>query len=161
MTFDTVVHTETVTKYMRDGVLHRDDDLPAVMYKDGSCEWWVHGKRLRRNPHDPTEIRTFWHKTLTTRIWHDINGKFHRIDNPAIERFDGTKEWWLHGERRREHRLPTVETSTGWKMWHNTRGELHREGEPAVIGPGKSELWLDGRLISTHICQHKPPTSPT
>ena len=148
MTFDTVVHTETVTKYMRDGVLHRDDDLPAVIHKDGSREWWVHGKRLRWDPRNPTELRcdpsTGNYEVSATRIWHNIDGEIHRDSGPAVIHFNGTKEWWKHGERYRDNGLPTVETPGGMKMWHNRQGQLHREGLPALIGPGGPEWWLHG-----------------
>jgi len=33
-----------------------------------------------------------------TKQW-TLNGKCHREDGPAIEWFDGIKEWWLNGER--------------------------------------------------------------
>lgn len=26
---------------------HRDDGKPAIIYPDGSMEWWVHGKRIK------------------------------------------------------------------------------------------------------------------
>ena len=31
-----------------------------------------------------------------------LNGKLHREDGPAIEYFDGTKSWYLHGEKLTE-----------------------------------------------------------
>ena len=35
-----------------------------------------------------------------TKEWF-IDGKFHRIDGPAIEWSNGTKQWWLDGRRHR------------------------------------------------------------
>lgn len=34
-----------------------------------------------------------------TEYWFDKNGKFHRVDAPAIIWPDGEQEWYLHGER--------------------------------------------------------------
>ena len=35
-----------------------------------------------------------------TKAWY-LNGQRHRIDGPAIEWADGTKEWYLNGKRHR------------------------------------------------------------
>jgi hypothetical protein len=50
-----------------------------------------------------------------TKRWR-LNGKYHRIDGPAIEFEDGGKEWYLNGER---HRVdgPAVEDVDGHKEW--------------------------------------------
>lgn len=43
--------------------------------------------------------------TVSFRYYLDndsIRGVLHREDDPAIERADGHKEWWLHGQRHRE-----------------------------------------------------------
>ena len=29
-------------------ILHRDNDLPAKIFSDGSCEWYVNGKRIKQ-----------------------------------------------------------------------------------------------------------------
>lgn len=38
-------------------------------------------------------VKVFNNKTA----WY-LNGKFHREDGPAIERSDGTRDYWLNGE---------------------------------------------------------------
>lgn len=43
--------------------------------------------------------------TYTVKVWGDghkewrVGGDLHRIDGPALERADGTKEWYLYGKR--------------------------------------------------------------
>ncbi len=32
-------------------------------------------------------------------------GEYHRIDGPAIERANGTREWWENGKRIEEKKL--------------------------------------------------------
>ena len=47
-----------------------------------------------------------------------LNGKFHRLDGPAIESVGrGGKEWWQNGKR---HRLdgPAIEWADGFKGWY-------------------------------------------
>ena len=50
-----------------DWILHRDNDLPAIIYNNGDKEWYKNSKLHRDN------------------------------DLPAIIRADGTQEWWIYG----------------------------------------------------------------
>lgn len=61
-----------------------------------------------------------------TNFWHV---HYHRDDGPAIEWFDGTKEWYQNGLR---HRIdgPAVE-SIHTNRWFQ-HGKLHRLDGPAV-----------------------------
>jgi hypothetical protein len=77
-----------------------------------------------------------------TKLWRNKSGKFHRLDGPAIEYTDGTKEWWQNGKR---HRLdgPAVITESGYKQWYY-RGLLHREDGPAIIfSTGNKQWWVN------------------
>jgi len=59
--------TGTHRWYNKDGKLHRDNDLPAVIWEDGSKFWWVSGEKHREN------------------------------DMPAVIYSDGYKTWWVNG----------------------------------------------------------------
>ena len=48
--------------------------------------------------------------------WLDADGKLHREDGPAIERFDGRLEWYVHGKRHRDDG-PAVEWPDGRREW--------------------------------------------
>ena len=41
----------------------------------------------------------------------------HREDGPAVEYFNGSKQWWLNGERHRMNG-PAVEYADGSKVWY-------------------------------------------
>ena len=60
---------------------------------------------------------------------------YHRIDGPAVEWIDGSKQWWVNSHL---HRLdgPAAEYENGYKMWY-VNGKQHRLDGPAVE-------WLDG-----------------
>jgi hypothetical protein len=45
-----------------------------------------------------------------TKSWHNVNDEFHCEDGPAIERADGSKEWWLYGKKL---------TEDNWRRWWN------------------------------------------
>jgi len=64
-------------------------------------------------------------------------GMLHCNEGPALEREDGTKEWYCHGRLHREAG-PAVERAGGTKRWYR-HGELHRESGPAIE-------WADGSL---------------
>jgi len=58
----------------KDGRLHRENELPAVINKDGTHRWYKNGQCHREN------------------------------DLPAIIWNDGHKEWWINGEFIRRER---------------------------------------------------------
>ena len=64
-----------------------------------------------------------------------INNKLHRLDGPAVEWLDGRKAWYVNGDK---HRLdgPAIEWSDGGKQWW-VNNKRHRLDGPAVE-------WLDG-----------------
>ena len=103
-----------------------------------------------------------------TLYWiHCDTGKFHREDGPAIENFDGIKEYRLDGKRHREDG-PAIERAYGAEYWLNDKlhrvdgpaveyvngrkkyyinGKVHREDGPAVEWEdGTKYYWLDGKL---------------
>ena len=70
------------------GLLHRDNDLPAIEYLNGDKYWFVNGKRHRDN------------------------------DLPAIECLDGYKRWFLNGKCHRLGGLPATEYANGSKYYY-------------------------------------------
>jgi hypothetical protein len=50
----------------------------------------------------------------------------HREDGPAIEYTDGSKYWYINGERHREDG-PAVEFTDGHKEWHINGKKLSEE----------------------------------
>ena len=50
-----------------------------------------------------------------TKEWY-LNGERHKTDGPAIEYPDGAKYWYLNGEFHRTDG-PAYETSNGTKIW--------------------------------------------
>jgi len=76
-----------------------------------------------------------------------LNGKYHRVDGPAIIHTDGTQSWWLNGKL---HRVdgPAIIFANGDKAWY-LNGKCHREDRPAVISiNGYQEYWINGNEIS-------------
>ncbi|RTK95487.1 MAG: hypothetical protein EKK64_06610 [Neisseriaceae bacterium] len=92
-----------------------------------------------------------------------LDGEAHRTKGPAINFSNGEKWWATKGRMNRDHNLPAVERPNGTKeYWINgqeynlqengTRefidlfGKLNREDLPAVeYANGDKEFWLDGK----------------
>lgn len=130
--------------YYKNNKIHRDDDLPAIIQKDGSLQWWINGYPHREN--NPAEIRIDG-----TKYWYN-HGQKHRIGGPAVERSDGTKVWRQYNEL---HRLdgPAYE-SLDYKSWYK-KGKQHRLDGPAVEHvDGKKEWWIEGKEYSEEEFNH-------
>lgn len=79
-----------IAKYwFYDRQFHREDDLPAIEYNDGTRQWFNHGKihRLIKPAVDNPNGYKAWYK----------NGKLHRLNAHAIIFTDGRKEYWEFG----------------------------------------------------------------
>ena len=85
----------TGAKYWRNAnsELHRLDG-PAIVWADGSKEWYVDGIQHRL---DGPAIE--W--TNGEKRWY-VNGKKHRLDGPAAEWANGNKAWWINGKQYTE-----------------------------------------------------------
>ena len=80
-------------------------------------------------------------------IYINAVGKLHRIDGPAYEGLNGTKEWWVDGKLHRTDG-PARIWADGSKFWYQN-GKLHRTDGPAVEkADGTKEFWIDGNLLT-------------
>jgi hypothetical protein len=75
-----------------------------------------------------------------------LNGKRHRKDGPAIERADGTKEWYLHNQRHRVNG-PAIEYANGGSKYWYLNGELCREEVPIIEWSSKTKRWYFPEVI--------------
>ena len=71
--------------------------------------------------------------------WVDEKGRLHREDGPAIEWYNGSKEWRRNGLLHREDG-PACEWADGRKEWHRN-GKKHREDGPAIERPNGDKIW--------------------
>ena len=79
------------------------------------------------------------------KIWYDQKGYLHRdLDLPALIGLDGHQEWFIHGERHRDHDRPAIE-SKEQREWF-IHGKRHRDhDQPAVIAPFYETWWINGQ----------------
>lgn len=78
-------------KWYSCGVLHRQNDHPAIVRSNGDEEWWTEGKKHRDNDL-PADVRADG-----TLKWY-VNGLLHRTDGPAVKYPDGTFIWYEYGK---------------------------------------------------------------
>lgn len=85
--------SETKAWYVN-GKLHREGDLPAVVYLNGTKLWYNNGKKHRENK------SAVEYADGDTEWW--LEGLRHCETGPALtyNNCDGKhKEWWIHGIR--------------------------------------------------------------
>jgi len=110
--------------YFKHKKLHRDDDMPAVEYDNGTLHWYKYGK-LHREDDKPAIVDNEGGKEW----WY--GGRRHREDDkPAVTYYQG-EEWWVYGARHREDDKPAIITDSTEEWW--VGGFMHRENKPAVI----------------------------
>ena len=85
----TVQNSGTVRWNLPDGRLHRDDDKPSLIFRNGK-QWFQNGRLHRVNR--PAAVYD-----NGTKHWFQ-DGKHHRIDGPAAIYHNGKKEWFLFGK---------------------------------------------------------------
>jgi hypothetical protein len=137
--------------------LHREGDLPARVFSDGSMEWHQNGIYYREND-KPTSINAhgcqFWQNSKMI-----ISGYHRDDDKPAIIHsekcfYSNMREWWVNGKRHRENDLPAVMWNVKQsdqlpcliQEWYYN-GVLHREkGIPSVICGGYKGWFHNGKM---------------
>jgi antitoxin component YwqK of YwqJK toxin-antitoxin module len=79
--------------WYKNGVIHRDNDKPAIINSDGAQYWYQNG-RIHRNNNLPAIILP-----SGSQHWYQ-NGKAHRDnDLPAIIFSNGDQHWYQNGFR--------------------------------------------------------------
>ena len=78
-----------------------------------------------------------------TKRWQNKEGKYHRINGPAIKWRSGTNFWYQNGLL---HRIvnPAIEWSNGRREWYQ-KGKRHRIDGPAIdYGDGRILWYIRG-----------------
>ena len=97
--------------WYKNGKVHRDGDLPAIIWTDGTKEWCKNG-RPHRNNDLPALIQDDG-----TQVWCK-KGLFHRNgDKPAIIYLSGTQIWFKNGKYHRDNDKPAIIQADGTKRW--------------------------------------------
>lgn len=119
-----ITMSDGVTRWLdQNSLLHRDNDKPAIIYKDGSKGWYQNGLLHRDG------------------------------DKPAIEYVNGDKHWYQNDKPHREGDKPAIESPSGSKQWYQNGKLHRDGDKPAYIecnASGKmvyTAYYLEGQLI--------------
>jgi hypothetical protein len=134
-------------QYTLMGLLHRDDDLPAVtctncLTEDSNC--YKCYKLTQCN--DNTRCKLHAKCDICPSYAFRCPQCSHNCCKCLISR----AEWFRHGERHRDGDKPAIVwLNNSEEYWHN--GRPHRDGgKPAFIQQdGYREWWIDGQMIDT------------
>lgn len=123
------------------GKLHREYDLPAIIYANGDQFWYQHNKRHRDN-----DLPAVIYENGTQHWYrHD---KRHRDNNfPAVICPNGVQQWFQHNKLHRDNDLPAVIHADGTQIWYQD-DYIHRDNDlPAVIyANGEIQYWVRGHF---------------
>jgi hypothetical protein len=127
---------------LKDGTLHRDDDLPAFIGANGNLHWYQYGK-LHRDNDRPAKVNK-----NGSMSWYQHNELHRDGDEPAVVEANGSLQWYQRGQLHRGGDRPAQITKTNMSWYW--RGKRHRDDNlPAVIrSNGKLEFWKYGVKIA-------------
>jgi hypothetical protein len=74
--------------WYKNGLLHRDNDFPAIILNSGTKTWYQNGVKHRDN------------------------------DLPAIIYCDGSQYWYQNGKIHRDYDLPAIILNDGFQFWY-------------------------------------------
>jgi hypothetical protein len=130
-----IIWDDGTQEWYRHGDLHRENDKPAIVESNGTKMWYIFGKKNRHNDKPSVE----WSNGDKEWYYEDLLDR--EEDLPAIVRANGTREWWRNGKRHREDDLPAIIDEYGGKMWYQY-DKLHRDGDlPAIVYEDGSKEW--------------------
>jgi hypothetical protein len=134
-----VIYADGGQVWYKEGNRHRDGDLPAAIYANGDQLWYKEGYR-HRDGDLPAAICANGHKT-----WYKEGMRHRDGDLPAMIDANGDQYWYMNGKQHRDGDLPAVIIVNGNKHWYKD-DKLHRDGDlPAIIRPnGAMEYYRNG-----------------
>lgn len=56
-----------------------------------------------------------------TKYWEDSDGRLHRINGPAVERLDGSHDWYIHGRWLGDNK------EGFWRLWDRLTPEQKKD----------------------------------
>ena len=115
-----VIYGSESKQWFQNGLFHRDNDMPAIIWSTGSQEWYQRGL-LHRDNDEPAIIYADG-----TQYWYQNNLLHRDNDKPAVIRDDGSWEWYQHGLRHRDNDKPAIIHQNGSGEWYQN-GRLQRK----------------------------------
>ena len=110
------------------GRIHSCDPLPALVYDGGSLKWFKYGK-VHRDKDLPAVVWCDNHNNEYTQEWFR-NGEAHRDgDMPALTTKYGTQMWHKHGPLHRDNDLPAIIWWDGSREWFQHGHRYKRDPE--------------------------------
>ena len=117
------IHRDGSRYWYQHGEFHRDNDQPAVIERDGTQMWYQDGERHRDND-QPAVIEKWVFEKKGTEKWYQY-GQLHRDnDKPAIIYWNGTQEWFQNGVLHRDNDQPALIDSDGTLVWFQNGEEV-------------------------------------
>jgi antitoxin component YwqK of YwqJK toxin-antitoxin module len=149
--------------WQKNGVLHRENDLPSIIIKSGAKYWHINGVPSRldislpyiemSNDYKEYRLENGGHKTIShlKEEWFDKNSDYHREDGPAYIRYNENgnikyEAYYLNGKGYRKNGPATIRYYENGKIefeGYYLNGKEHRED-----GPAETWYYANGNIQS-------------
>ena len=116
-----MVFPDGCRKWRTRNIVHRDNDLPAMVNIDGTKIWYQNGKQHRDNDL-PALVNADG-----GRSWFRDGIRHRDGDLPAIIQGDGSKCWVKNGQKHRDNDLPAIVWIDGKKEWYKNDNRYYPE----------------------------------
>jgi hypothetical protein len=118
------------------GKNHRDNDLPAIIFKQGTKIWYKNG-----NVHRDNDLPAIIY-SCGDQHWYKNDLKHRDNDLPAIIQKGGNQTWYQNGKCHRDNDLPAIICPNGTQFWYQN-GKCHRDNDlPAIILINGKNRWF-------------------
>lgn len=140
ITYDNFTHmtgsftTTDRTIHLKNGFLHRDNDLPSVEFANGDKEYHQEGQLDRQNDKPAIE-------KINGDVYYYQKWQLHRDGGPAIKLHDGSEKWYQNNKLHRDDG-PAIKLSDGTEHWYQNH-QLHRVGGPASTTADGTQYYYD------------------
>jgi hypothetical protein len=129
-----------VINYMGVYFDQRDNGIPSRINEKGDKFWEISGNDLHRANDLPAIV-----SRDGTLIWARYDYFHRMNDKPAFIGGDGAYEWLIDGALHRSYDLPAVILNDGTRMWYCNGDLHRRNNKPAIIyANGEVEYWEYG-----------------
>lgn len=144
-------------RFYHKGRLHRENDLPAVIYPDGRKVWYRFGKCIgaQTAPSRPDDFLPSANVQPERTVLRDgtveyrLHGKLHRMDGPAWIQKGGAQKWFHAGRMHREDGPAWIVPRFFARFYKE--GHKHRSDGPAIIFSQGTMFWFNNNK-----CMHPP-----
>lgn len=138
--------------WLRNHRIHRDHDLPAIIYPNGTQMWFTNGQMRRDDDKPAMVIVTSKNDDRFIHVWYQDDVIARENGKPCHVSGNGTRMWFdSKGELHRDGDMPAIVFDDGSMSWRR-HGKFHRDGnQPAHVMADGSQQWFTDNVFQHRV----------